>query len=243
MLLAVAFWSCLALPASAAPAPGRQTFNALSLRTMDLQADGDTLGLTVTCDQGSCGLEWDWVAVRTDVDPTSYSYDGSFHLPPQPPPASESRMLASEETSTVLRWYDWTTSGTGRYVFVVAERPGERYIVTSWDLQAQPEPTPEPTTPPSTTTPPPTTTAPSTTTAPPSTTEPTSPPPTSGGLTCTEAAPCFVHQVNPSPVDVGSIEVAALTEEQWSTLELALAVLVMFTVGGFVASWRHGRAA
>ena len=44
----------------------------------------------------------------------------------------DSRMLASEETSTVLRWYDWTSSGTGRYVFVVAERPGERYIVTAW---------------------------------------------------------------------------------------------------------------
>jgi hypothetical protein len=49
--------------------------------------------------------------------------------------------------------------------------------------------------------------------------------------------------VNPVPVDVGDIEVSALTDEQWSNLELALATLVMFSVGSFVASWRHGRGA
>jgi hypothetical protein len=112
-----------------------------------------------------------------------------------------------------------------------------------WELHAPPAPTTAPTT-----------SAPATTTAPPSssgatTTAPaTSSPPSTGGtgtISCVEATPCFVKVVSapPATVDVGSIDVQALTDEQWSNIELGLAALVFFAAGSFVASWRHGRGA
>ena len=159
------------------------------------------------------------------------------------------------------------SSMSGAFAQQTIEHYGSRFFVvysqqasglwraeSLWDSTPAP-PEPEPTTTPPTTTAPPTTSEPPPTTTPPTettppTTEPTTPPtseppPTGtpgGTITCTEAAPCYVHQVNPVPVDVGSIEVSALTEDQWGEMLLAMGALVFFAGAHFVGSWRQGRS-
>jgi hypothetical protein len=42
-------------------------------------------------------------------------------------------------------------------------------------------------------------------------------------------------------VDAGSINVSALTDEQWGDVLLALGALTFFSAAGFAASWKRGR--
>jgi hypothetical protein len=121
-------------------------------------------------------------------------------------------------------------------------------VDTSGSIAGAPAP---PTTAPPTTSAPATTSAPSSTsapatptgtTAPPSTSEPTGTTGDGSSVDCTEAEPCFVKVVDGVAVNVDSIEVSALTDEQWSEIRLGLASLVFFGAMGTVQAWRHGRS-
>jgi hypothetical protein len=213
----------------------------LSLHSADGSTSGDVT-LVMNCENAPCGTEWTWRAARSEVDPRTLADGGQAMTAPIP-----GTMFAGSATSedyVTLTWPTQALPGTGDYLSAYATRPGATYLVAAMKLGAATPTTTPPaptTTPPATTTTPPTsTTTPSTTTTPPSPSDPTTG--TGSTLSCVESQPCYVRVLDGVTVDVESLEVSAMTEEQWATIQLALGSLVFFTAAGFVYSWRRGRA-
>jgi hypothetical protein len=215
--------------------------------------DGGSWGTTVDCSTPDClgpgvsmtvttGPAASWVATSTR-DPrealTCWPGCSSFDFPGMTLWYSG---VVSRMTQTVT-----LPAGT-RYVWTVDSGRGRTLV----DLQAsEPPATPTPTTTPPapTTTPPaPETSAPPTTTAPAPSSSPGAPStetgsgPTAGsggGMTCTEEAPCPVRVVDGVTVDVGSLEVSALTEDQWLVIETTAGVLTFFAAASFFTTIRR----
>jgi hypothetical protein len=229
-------------PGGTEPVTPSGSFAVLQAECSDA-ACGQVSALQV-CD--SCGVEWTYWLIRSDVDPrTRCTAEGNLcRMAPAAYPdevvGAVSPVRANNGTSVT---YPQHPSGPGQFLYATSGSQTVRYVTSLWNLGPD---LPDPTTPP-------TTTAPTTTTPPPggggtdpTTTSPgtTSPAPggtSSTGCGATEAEPCFVHQVNPVPVDVGSITVSALTDDQWAEILLALGALTFFSAASFVSGWRRGR--
>jgi hypothetical protein len=145
-----------------------------------------------------------------------------------------------------VTWNTVTWKAGERFFLVssgTANASGQYTGLAIWDL-GQPAPTTSAPPPATTSAPPPTETPPATTSAAPTetTSAPTSSPPPPGGtttLTCEQATPCYVRVVDGVPIDVGSIEVSALTSDQWTVIEMTAGILVFFAAASFWTTLRR----
>lgn len=233
--------------ALAASASGSQVqgYNANKILTVTCPEAACTTSVTMTIDASDSMIpdgKIRWSRSSTDPRTTYLAGGGTADVLISGKPSAPESTAPVSYTQYGATWAAQSV-GSGRYlwVFIDYAATGRSYLMGTWDLEfgTAPPTTAAPTTSPPTSSP--STSAPSTSSGTSGPSDPTTPPDGSGGISCPESAPCFVHQVNPVPVDVGSIEVSALTEDQWSELYLALGALVFFSAGSFVSSWRHGR--
>lgn len=242
------------------PAAGAQVYGDRAQRSLAITCETSVcdaaVQVTVTCGTDCDVVNFDWRVRRSAVQPPYQGGTGGLVELAGPMPTPETVGPPATSYAGGVLSYPLADLGTGAWLSLTAYGKGGltgyNYLVSVWEFSGAPS-TPAPTTAPPTSSPEPTSTTgpePTATTPPPTPSEPTTTPgseptptPGTGGpapaLSCTTQAPCIVRVIDGVTVDVGSLEVAALTSEQWAVIETTAAVLVFFAAASFWTTMRR----